>query len=387
MSPAATDMNEADTVNAIVIALPEQGSAAFRGCWLVADESLQSAEVADAAQLANAARKEGKEIAVIAIAPASATNLHTLPFPDMPIRQAQSAARLLATEKSLGDPTLQHVVAGLPGGEDESVPVAVVTKQLMTGWIAECSAIGLDPDYIVPAGALVAAPLGDADFVEACIARETIIKGRSSAFAADPDLRQAIVGTASIETISDAEAVKSIIAVPGSDIINLRSGEFRKRSSRALDGKLVRRMILLIALIALCSLLMTLAELAKYKIETNRLEGRTVAAASSILRGSVTAENAEDRLDERLSEIGGGDRAFSVPASGIYVALRNIPAVSVTQMSYRADGTMTLDIAAPRIEDINQALIAIQADGFKVTAVPRSGADGRAAANITVRAD
>ena len=43
-------------------------------------------------------------------------------------------------------------------------------------------------------------------------------------------------------------------------------------------------------------------------------------------------------------------------------------------------------LAAPRVEDINAVLIALQARGYRITAQPMAGSDGQQMANVTIRA-
>src|SRR3546814_4378893 len=67
---------------------------------------------------------------------------------------------------------------------------------------------------------------------------------------------------------------------------------------------------------------------------------------------------------------------ISVPASALYDAMGDAPGVSLKTLSHRTDGTLTTTLAAPRVEDINQVLLALQARGYRVTAQPMAGSDG-----------
>src|SRR3546814_14685478 len=93
-----------------------------------------------------------------------------------------------------------------------------------------------------------------------------------------------------------------------------------------------------------------------------------------------------DLLDRRLAAAGGGPLAFSVPASALYDAMRDTQGVTLKSLSHRTDGTLTTTLAAPRADDLNQVLLALQARGYRVTAQPLAGTDGQQMANITVRA-
>ena len=84
---------------------------------------------------------------------------------------------------------------------------------------------------------------------------------------------------------------------------------------------------------------------------------------------AADATAAEAELDRRLAAAGGGPLAFSVPASALYDAMNDTPGVSLKTLSHRTDGTLTTTLAAPRVEDINKVLLALQARGYRVTRV------------------
>ena len=104
------------------------------------------------------------------------------------------------------------------------------------------------------------------------------------------------------------------------------------------------------------------------------------------LRRDVIRLEAEAAVDRRLGQVSGGALAFSVPASALYGALGEAPAVSLKSLVHRGDGTLTAMIAGPRVEDVNPVLIALQARGYKITAQPLAGSDGQQMANVTIRA-
>ena len=66
--------------------------------------------------------------------------------------------------------------------------------------------------------------------------------------------------------------------------------------------------------------------------------------------------------------------------------MRDAPGVSLKTLAHRVDGTLTTTLAAPRVDDINKVLLALQARGYRITAQPMAGADGQQMANVTIRA-
>jgi general secretion pathway protein L len=71
-------------------------------------------------------------------------------------------------------------------------------------------------------------------------------------------------------------------------------------------------------------------------------------------------------------------------ASIFFQSLQSAPNVAVIKMSYQSSGLLSATLSAARNEDINVALLALQRDGYKITAVPRTEATGKALADITV---
>src|SRR3546814_9747998 len=96
-----------------------------------------------------------------------------------------------------------------------------------------------------------------------------------------------------------------------------------------------------------------------------------MAKKAGATAGDATAAEAE--IDRRLAAAGGGPLAFSVPASALYDAMGDTPGVSLKTLSHRTDGTLPTTLAAPRVEDLNQVLLALQARGYRITAQPKIG--------------
>ncbi|HEV7233851.1 MAG TPA: hypothetical protein VGN36_06360, partial [Sphingorhabdus sp.] len=59
--------------------------------------------------------------------------------------------------------------------------------------------------------------------------------------------------------------------------------------------------------------------------------------------------------------------------------------VSVRELRFGADGILTVVLAAPDANSVNRALIAIQQDGYRVTATPRQDTSGATLVDMTMR--
>ena len=89
-----------------------------------------------------------------------------------------------------------------------------------------------------------------------------------------------------------------------------------------------------------------------------------------------------------LAKRGEGAASFAAPAAAVLDAMRPVPGVKLRDLGYAADGTLRFTAAAPRAEDVNAVLIALQNNGWKVTVPPALAPDptGATVAAITVRA-
>ncbi len=90
-------------------------------------------------------------------------------------------------------------------------------------------------------------------------------------------------------------------------------------------------------------------------------------------------------LSARLAALGGDGAQLSAPAAALLAAVEPQAQVSVDRIGWGSDGLLSATLGAPRNEDINPVLIALQARGWRITAQARAGTDGRALADITMR--
>lgn len=322
---------------------------------------------------------------LIALAPATDVPLRWHHFPDAPPAQAAAAARIDALKDSLGDPAALHIVAGQPAEAGQAVPVAVTTHAAMTAWAEWLAARDLSPVAIIPAAVTVPPPEPDALWT-ADLGGEQVVRTADRAFASDPDLDALIAGDRTIAPL-DAdrmrEALLLSLAVPPLDLL---SGGWKPKRSWSVDPVMLRLAKRLFVALIVVSLLIPIVHVIRLVADTNRADAAAVATAKKAGVTASDATAAEAELDRRLAAAGGGPLAFSAPASGLYDAMRDAPGVSLKTLSHRTDGTLTTTLAAPRVDDINKVLLALQARGYRITAQPMAGTDGQQMANITIRA-
>ena len=322
---------------------------------------------------------------LIALAPAADVPLRWRAYPDAAPAQAAAVARVDTLRDSLGDPAALHIVAGSPAEAGQAVPVAGTPHAAMAAWTGLPQAQGLAPPAIVPPAAAVPPPEEGALW-SADVGGESLLRSADRAFASDPELDPLIAAGRPIAPLDADRMREALLLSLAAPPLDLLSGAWQPKRRWAIDPALLRW----IKRFAIALLIVSLAIPVIHAIRLNADIARAdEAALAEAKKAGVTADDAaaaEAELDRRLAAAGGGPLAFSVPASALYDAMRDTPGVTLKSLSHRTDGTLTTTLAAPRTEDLNAVLLALQARGYRVTAQPMAGTDGQQMANITVRA-
>lgn len=328
---------------------------------------------------------DGADDRLVALAPAADVPLRWRHYPDAAPAQAASAARLDTLKDSLGDGALLHIVAGQPVATGQAVPVAVTTHAAMSAWIEWLKARDLEPAAIIPAAAAVPPPEPGGLWI-AEVGGEQIVRTADHAYRSDADLDPLIAGAQAIVPLDAERMREALLLTLATPPLDLLSGGWKPKRSWALDPALVRLAKRLAIALLVVSLLIPVIHALRLSSDTGRADDAVVAMAKKAGVTASDATTAEAELDRRLAAAGGGPLAFSVPASALYDAMRDTPGVALKTLSHRTDGTLTTTLAAPRVEDLNAVLLALQARGYRVTAQPMAGSDGQQMANITIRA-
>jgi general secretion pathway protein L len=261
----------------------------------------------------------------------------------------------------------------------------VTTHAAMTAWTEWLNAQGLVPAAIIPAAAAVPPP--DADSLWSVeLGREQILRSGDRSFVSDPELDPLIAAGRPIAPLDADRMREALLLSLAAPPLDLLSGAWQPKRSWAIDPAMVKWMKRLAVALLVVTLLIPILYTIRVNADIARADDAAVAAAKKAGVTASDAATAEAELDRRLAAAGGGPLAFSVPASALYDAMRDTPGVALKTLSHRTDGTLSTTLAAPRTEDLNAVLLALQARGYKVTAQPMAGTDGNQMANITVRA-
>ncbi len=319
---------------------------------------------------------------VTVLVPSALAPVRDKPLPAMPVAQALAAERLGSTGEGLGGST-RHVTVGAADGRLLS---ATVNASDMDLWLAECAAAGLDPQALVPAALVLPRP--DAGLVAGELAGQPLARTADAAFAGEPALVEALAGTGGVVTLTEFEMAEMLLAAHRAPPLNLRQGPYAPRRVsffRLPDWGQLARMAATAALLALALMLVWIV---KWNADASAREDEALALVQKRFPAATDLNGAERLVGADLAKRGEGGTGFPAPTAALLAAMRPVPSIKLRDLGYAGDGTLRFTVAAPRTEDVNAVLLALQRDGWKITVPPALAPDptGATVAAITLRA-
>lgn len=319
---------------------------------------------------------------VTALVPAALAPVRDRPTPDMPPAQAIAAARLEAEAQGIGS-ARHHAAASEAQGRLLCVTVAAAD---MDRWLADLAEAGLDAAALVPSA--LALPRPDAGMVTAELGGEPLARTPDAAFAGEPALTGLLADAG--ETLAlDAETLDArLLAVHGAPPVNLRQGVYAVRAPGLLDAMQWGQLARMAAVAALLVLALMLVWIAKWELASSAREREALALAQRRFPAANDLDSAERLVAADVAKRGLGAANFTAPMAAVLAAMQPVPSIRLRDLGYSADGTLHFTAAAPRAEDVNAVLIALQNAGWKVTVPPSLAPDptGATVVAITVRA-
>lgn len=367
---------------ALFVALPHDpvGGDSTTHWWRVIGDRVEAG--AGSEWLALAVDVEARPL-FIGLAPAALVRLNfsTRPEGAASPRQAATIARMGALEQSLGEPGTLHSATVKLDGDPPTMVTAVAANSKMQEWLDWAEGLAVHIDHIVPVAMVL--PLGD-QWTAATIGSERILGHRGMVLPEEPWLKDALLGESEeqpdeLEPDALELALVRIAAAPEPD---LRTGRFARRRRIVIERMKVRELALLTLAIILMSTLIAVVEIVKLDTSKSALDAETLAIARKAAGPSVTLDNAEAALAARAGPVGGGSLSSGVAA--VLARLQPEPNVSLSMLGY-SGRTLSFTVSGQEPNAINRVLLALQRDGYRVSAVPRSQSDGRTLAEVTLR--
>lgn len=320
---------------------------------------------------------------IMALVSAGQTAVRWTDMGDLPAPQAEAAACLKIAGESLGAADGLHIVAAhQPGG---SVLVCSMAKTDLQYGLDGLHRAGLNPDVILPA-ALAIAP-SETELLRADLGDGApILRGEKLASIDEPGLRNILAGQMAVGGIDEDALHHHLLTAFATPPMNLRRAAFAKRRNGtwiSLSQLRILGWMLLAAL--LLSLTIEVATYWQYRGAVMREDARMLAAVRKIAPQAGDAQNAEAALDKALGLKGRAASSFITLSSALFAELQNEREASLRDMRYNRGGTLAFNLAAPTADPINRILLALQAQGYKVTATSRQDTSGLTIAEITIR--
>ena len=355
--------------------------------WRVVDGSLSSV----AGPESGGGDGAGAGRAITVLVPAALAPVRVRPMPAMPLPQALAAERLaVAGQGPVGlTPADERHVAVAASADGRSVLSASVAQADMDRWLAQCAELGFEPAAIVPAALVLPPPAGDDTVLAADLSGQPLARTREAAFAGDPALVEAIAGPeGQLHILDPAELDEALLAAHHGPALNLRQGQYAPRRVSVFLLPDWLRLARMAATAALLVLLLILIWTVKWNLDSSAREEEALAQAQKRFPAATDLATAERLVAGELTRRGAGAGGFAAPAAGLLSAMRPLPTIVLRDLGYNADGTLRFTAAAPKPDEINQLLVTLQRDGWKVTVPPSLAPDptGATVAAITVRA-
>lgn len=361
---------------ALFLALPQDPSTADAAAhwWLLTADGIDNGTSGEWLAAVPEAR-------VIALAPAALARLaFSVPAEGTSPQQAATVARMSALESSLGEPETLHSASAVLDGEPPALVTAVVANSAMQEWLDWAERLGARIDHVVPAA--MALPLGE-EWVAAQVGSERILGRRGTVLPDEPALKDALLGADEVPLEFDPEsfgqALRRLAAAPAPD---LRTGRFARRRRIVIDRRTVRELAVLTLAIIAVTTLVALVEILRLDRSRARLDRETLEIARAAAGPGVTLETAESAVAARAGPAAGG--SMSAPVATLLARLQPEQDLSVSTLGY-SGGSLSFSLAGPGPDAINRVLLALQRDGYRVTAVPRTEANGQTMADVTLR--
>ena len=297
--------------------------------------------------------------------PGEAVALHWLDLPDLAPAQAAAAARMaLADRLAEADP---HITVAQGSGLR---PVAVVAREQMAGWLAEAARAGWKPSAIIPDPLLLPAPASGWAVVQD--GPRVLARSASAAFAAEPELAAAIIGT---DATTPAQP-----ALPDPLPLDLLSGEYAQEARWQPDHTQLKRLALLAAAVAGLWLGGDVAALLRASSAASAADAELMTLAPGATDGPSAFAALQAQAQQRGAA--GGLAALAGP---VVQALSARPGAGLAGLSYTPAGGLVAGVAGGAGEA--QAL----ADALGIAGLAASPGTTRATADgsiseVTVRA-
>ena len=292
---------------------------------------------------------------------------------ELPPAQARAAARLAIGDESLIPSGDLHVVCS-----EDGLTAASVSRMAVAQWIADC-----DPDIILPAALLL--PRTDEGVCTAHLGALKLVRSPLFAGGWDDVITPLMIGDQPIQALTAAEFDAAMAAAATGPEMNLRQGEFERRTRLTLDGALVRKTCWLVGALIVITLLIPLIAMIRLNTQSDTLEATARTAAQTAVGANVPEDQALAALDARLAALRGGGAGFANTSAAVNLAVQATPNVELTMITFTPDGVFRASVRATKPEEIDAVAARMRALGLEVESGSLNPAQGQPIVELKVR--
>lgn len=305
---------------------------------------------------------------------------------DMTVPQALAAACIDARGAAIDADEDLHSAAAVQNSEGSAVSIisATASKLRVEQRLAALGKMGLHPDHIMPAAALMPPPAaGYGHFV---VAGQPYLRGTELAAADDPALRQALLIDDEPLLIAEDAVLNALADLPSQRLPDLRSGIFAARPGKAWFTSAQKKWLgALAAVLVVVSLIIPAVRLWVYSSAEKAAAAQVLTKVQADFPGATDIITARTQVDAELARRGAGASVFSVPASALLIALERSGGVTLQDMQFQPGGTIAAKIAAKDENAMAKFLEDLQINqGFTLTC-EQCETPGQTVFDITVR--
>lgn len=351
-------------------------------CFLADDETtaVEAAVIDDAGSFVRKAdvtslAEEAYERCIAVIA-GTQVALLSLELPDGTPVQLAAAAKLMAADcvASIGDTAM---VAVAPASDADGTRLtAHFQPSVCQGVLARLSALGLDPDVILPAAALLQKPQEGS--IRAPYMTIEVARTSTRAFAAEAIVMDLILEEETPQETMDAAAFDHCIRTAASkdSQLNLRVDAFAKKSEADFSLRWLKRSAILLALALVLWPVAPIVKSVKYNAAAREVDAQVMEDVRSALPNAPRIVNARAQLDERIAALGlsGGPEQL---AAKLTQAIQSQPGTTAESLRYDPARGLNATLVVADQNRVDQLVKALEQAGLRVQAQPiRTTRDG-----------
>lgn len=315
-------------------------------------------------------------VTVTAIAPASSVTFRAATFGGVSPAQALAAARLDASEVSLGSD--RHVAVAEAG--DHYVMTDTATMQR---WLSELAERGLAASAIIPAPDLL--PVPQDGFLRAVLHDETILRSADTGLEDDGVVSALVVGDAEVRTLEPAELEQAIASAVQTPPLNMLQGDFAPRADWSAPEGYWRRLAMYAVVAAAILLAIPIAQWTRLSVATSSTNEQSATISALVLGERSGSEDAIDRLQDKVAELRGGGAGFLPTLGALMTSMETMPNVELGQLSFDPDGTLHATVRASAQPEIDMLARGMESHAFTVSKGAPRTEQGRIEVDMQVR--